>query len=111
MATKTYKFGLPVFKQGEDFRDHLDDNQGDILEALKSSIEQYEYAVQSCQTLLSALSDIDVGEIEVGATGHSIMLSGPEELLQPLAEGDDSPLISEDDIEYAEDDDSEEEDL
>ena len=86
-TTKTYELYLH-YKQGDDFREQLDDADSDIPKALRSWAESLRANVEHCEKLADAFEReiSDGAKIQVEADNHYIGFYGDEGVLQRLAD-------------------------
>ena len=82
MKTKHYQLWLPVFKQGDDLRSHL--NQNNVPEAFLGLAEQYEEAAAICRKVAGCLAEANPKDIDVQADTHHIGITAPEKLMSSL---------------------------
>lgn len=71
------------WKQGDDFRDLLEKNKGDVAEALGDWAEEFEARAEHCKEIAKAIKGKN---IEAEADVHFINLSGDEKVLNELVE-------------------------
>jgi hypothetical protein len=99
---------LPYFKQGDDLGHHL--SQSPTVEAaIEAHANQLEYTAQ----ILRSIKEIIAGaEVDIQADTHTIMIEGPDEIIDALVDAKyASPSWNEDDQEgdYDDTEDSEDE--
>lgn len=78
MNTKDYTLSLPVFKQGDDLRHHLDQSNNDPKKAFAALAEQYIAAAEVCKMVV----ELEVSAVQ--ADTHHISFSMDESAAQPL---------------------------
>jgi|SRR5690606_16723274 len=71
---------LPMFKQGDDLANHLD-NSDNIYDALMAYADQLDYCADMVLELAQRVKD---QEVEISADTHYIGVGGPAAVIQPL---------------------------
>lgn len=95
---KTYHFHLPVFKQGDDLASFLNKDGTNGHTAFSDLAGMYEYAATLCRQMSNVASELP--EMVVEADTHMILVTGPEDALSVLAEGENALLSRDEDEEY-----------
>jgi len=84
MENKTFSLFLPVFKQGDDLANSIQDTTN-LEQAFKLQAEKYKSAAEICLKLSNVMKNNEQ-YITVDAQTHSIMITGPEEIFKSLIE-------------------------
>lgn len=82
---RTYCLHLPVYKQGDDLAHCLANANDNSVEALEALAAAYEHASDNCKQLASYLAKFPDSGIEVDGDSNTIEVTGPTELLEPIA--------------------------
>lgn len=85
MSTLTdYQLPLPVFKQGDDLRSHMETHVDDARVFLAMA-NQYEEAARICRRMAGVIKESGrEKEIEIDGDAHMISISGPPEVFAGL---------------------------
>jgi hypothetical protein len=80
---RSYECWLPVYKQGDDFHDHLVRNPGDPAAAFLGLAERYEDAARQCRRVASVLKE-SPEDVTVDGCTHFISIQAPESTMAGL---------------------------
>jgi hypothetical protein len=107
-----YELHLPVFKQGDDLSEHVEENPGNPAKAFRDFAARYEEAAKRCMRVAGALSELPADKVTVDAGTHYIGIQAPPGSLAGLIADEILciPEWDEDEEELSDEEDDDEED-